>query len=105
MLQRFKNRLFCAILIARMPRKLLLLTAAIISLAAQGVIFAPASFPFISSTTQTILVFALLVVAITLYLFALKQYPSASRTDWIFPALQAVTVIGLFLLLNNSDSR
>ena len=105
MLQRFKKRLFCAILIARMSRKLFLLTAAIISLAAQGILFAPASFPFISSTTQAIVVPALFVGAIILYFFVLKQYPSGSRTDWIFPALQAVTVIGLFLLLNNSGSR
>src|SRR6266498_2050363 len=105
MLQRFKKRLFCAILIARMSRKLFLLTAAILSLAAQGILFTPASFPFISSTMQIILTPALFVLVIILYFIILKQYPSGSRTDWIFPALQAVTVIGLFLLLNNSGSR
>ncbi len=88
-----------------MSRKLFLLTAAIISLAAQGILFAPASVPFISSTTQTIVVPALFVGAIILYFFVLKQYSSRSRTDWIFPALQAVTVIGLFWLLHNSGSR
>ncbi len=85
-----------------MSRKLLLLIAAIVSLAAQTILFAAASFPFISSTTQTTLVPALFILVIILYFIVLNQYPGGLQTDWIFPALQAVTVIGLFLLLSSS---
>ena len=104
MSEQFKKRPFYAILMTRMSKKLFLIAAGLLSLAAQGIFFFSAQLGFGSSTARLVLSTSLLASAILLYSVALKNY-SGSRAGWGFPALQAVTIFGLFFLLNDSNSR
>jgi putative nucleotidyltransferase with HDIG domain len=88
-----------------MSRKTLLVAIGILSLGMQGILFTPARFTFIAGTTQTILIPALIALIIILDFIVLKRYPRGSRTDWVFPALQILTVLGVFFLLKDSASR
>jgi putative nucleotidyltransferase with HDIG domain len=92
-----------------MSRKSFLSAAGILSLAAQGVLFAPAGFEFILQSipgpTQTLLTLTLGAISFILYFITFKKYLSGSQVSWIFLAIQICTVIGVFFLLNDSASR
>ncbi len=88
-----------------MSRKFILIAIEIVSLAAQGILFAPARFIFLPDTVRSVLTLALFALVISLYFIILKRYRSESQTDWIFPTFHACTVIGLFLLLVDSAPR
>ena len=88
-----------------MRRRIFLMSAGILSLAAQAVLFATARFEFIPGAAQTLVIPILFALSIILYFIILRNYSSGSRTGWIFFAIQALTVISLFFLLYNSASR
>src|SRR5829696_3991099 len=92
-----------------MSRKSFLSAAGIVALAAQGLLFAPARFEFIlqsiPDTAQTFLILTLAAISFVLYFIAFKKYSIGSQVDWIFLAIQIGTVIGVFLLLDNSADR
>src|SRR5829696_1636080 len=88
-----------------MSRKLSLLVVGVVSLAAQGILFAPARLRFIPRAEQSILIPVLFILILASYFVILNRYPIRSRSDWIFPALQAWTVIGLFALLDGTEAR
>ena len=100
----FKKRPFYAILMTHMSNKPFLIAAGLLSLAAQGIFFFPSRFDLLSNSVEVILGFALFALAILAYMFALKR-ADRWQTFWGFPALQAVSVLGLFVLLDNSGSR
>lgn len=89
-----------------MSRKLLFVVAGIVSLTAQAIAFAPARFALLSdaSTASFPVIFSILLfaVAIVLFIIAIQNESSASRTDWILLAIQAFTFSGTFLLLDRS---
>ena len=87
-----------------MSKKLILIIAGLLSLAAQGIYFFPAQLALASNAERMILIALLFAFAILLYLIALKQ-SGGLQTEWSFPALQAVTILGIFFLLKNSASR
>src|SRR5215216_7212256 len=101
MIQQFKKRPFYAILIPRMPKKQILIAAGLVSLAAQGIFFFPAQLAFIYGTERMLLITVLFVFAVLLYFLALKQYDIPQR-DWVFPILQAITILGIFFLRDGS---
>lgn len=108
MLQPFKKIPFCAILLFHMSRRSLLIIGGILSLVAQGIMFAPARFAFLTGILSVpnpsffgILLFLLTAV----FFFLIIQYrPSGARTDWFVFAMQAVTVVGIFVLMDGFTS-
>src|SRR6266498_756996 len=91
--------------ITRMLRKSLLIAIGILLLSVQGMLFAPARLAFIPSAMQAILIPTLLILIIGLDFIVWKRYASGSRIEWIFPALQVLTILGVFFLLKDSASR
>lgn len=87
-----------------MSNRPFLIAAGLLSLAAQGIFFSPSWFVLFSSSARVIFCAALFGFALLLYVLALKR-SDGWRTIWGFPALQAVSVLGLFFLLDNSGSR
>lgn len=86
--------------------KIIISLAAILSLLAQGFIFAPAQLaPFIlhlpawGNLTYGVILFAGALIMFSAYLTKF-----GSNTNWTLLAIQALTVIGVNLLLNNSAS-
>lgn len=87
-----------------MSRKSFISAAGILSLTAQGLLFAPASPEFILQSIpdaiRSILILTLFTTSSILYLVSLRKYPVESRTDWIFPVIQICTAFGVFFLLD-----
>ena len=103
MFWQFKKRTFYAILITGMSKRPFLIVAGLLSLAAQGVFFSLTRFALLSGSMRMLLGTGLLALAILFYFLALKR-SDAWRTIWSYPVLQAVSVLGLFFLLDDSGS-
>ncbi len=92
-----------------MFRKWFLIAGGVASFVTQWILFAPSFFAFFPGTipafAQSILSILLSVTAVILFFVAIQTYPSGSRNDWVLFAIQAITVIGLLLLLDGSVSR
>src|SRR5258706_11525919 len=89
--------------------KILLCLAAILSLLAQGLVFAPARFTFIlqilpawGNLTFGTLIF---VVSLIIFILTLRLKNPGPTTDWILLAIHILTVIGTYLLLDFSASH
>lgn len=82
--------------------------AGILSLGAQVITFAPGRFASLSGTSSlpylSIFSLILFATATVVFVLAIQNDPSGSRTDWILLAVQAFTFLGTFLLLDGSAS-
>ena len=81
-----------------MLKKPILIMGAVVSVVAQGILFAPARFDFLAWQTRTLMISTLLVAAIFMYVANVKKYWPQSPTPWFFIIVQACVVLGLFLL-------
>lgn len=86
-----------------MPRKTYIIAAGILSLAAQGLLFAPSGLEFllkpIPDAVRILLGIILAAGSFVFYFITLKQYPMGSKTDWLFPVIQVCSVGGILFLL------
>src|SRR5436190_23977950 len=89
--------------------KIFLGFATILSLLAQGFVFAPLKFTFIlhhlpawGNLTFGALLF---VASLILFVFIIRLLKSVSITNWTLLAIQALTIIGIHFLLNSSASH
>jgi putative nucleotidyltransferase with HDIG domain len=87
-----------------MPRNFIPIIAGALSLTAQGLLFAPARFGFIPGAARIFFFLLFFATSAILYLIFIRNHSSRSRPDWIFPAIQVFTIVGLFYLLRTSGN-
>ncbi len=82
-----------------------LIIAAILSVAAQGIVFAPARLAFVLQRLQgwgNLTIGAILfTVSIILFAIVIRSIHFGSRVNWTLFAIQALTVMGIFLLMRD----
>ena len=82
----------------QMSRKLILALAAASSFVAQVLLFMPARLALIPGLVRVLSTCLFFAISIVLFLFFLRRFSRATRLDWIFPAIQACAILGLYLL-------
>ena len=81
-----------------MFRKLILTFAAAFSLIALGLLFLPAGLVFLPDTYQGLAAALFAAASILLDCFYISKFSQKLQLDWIFPAIQACILLGLFIL-------
>ena len=94
---------------SNLRNKIILVTASLLSILAQGLVFAPSKFEFIlrslppwGNITYGAIIY---ILSITGLVFIIKSLKINSYTNWVLIAIQPLTVIGLFILQNGFTSR
>jgi len=88
-----------------MFRKFILAIAAVFSLIAQVLLFLPAGFVFLPDNFQVSTAALVYTASILLFAFYIGKFSRRLQLDWIFLAIQACTILGLFLLGQSSPSE
>jgi putative nucleotidyltransferase with HDIG domain len=84
-----------------MSRKLILASAAALSLVTQVLLFLPARFAFIPDVYRDISAYLFFAASVIVFLFYLQNHSLFIRLDWIFPAIQALAIWGLYILFHD----
>jgi len=91
------------------PKKIFLILAAALSMLAQGILLAPAIFSFLLQRLPDWgnITFAaiLFVIAISMSVFGIRSLRSGSYTNWTLLAIQTLSIVGIFFLLDASAAR
>lgn len=104
---------FCAILTRIMRtsflNKSILMIAGILSLVAQGVLFAPQKTNFIlryfPAWGNTVIGSCLLILSVLVFILAIRSFASGWHAPGVLLAIQVISVIGIFYLLDGSASH
>ena len=83
-------------------RPLFVIIAGALSIAAQGLLFAPAGFTLFPEPAQALLIVLIFLTAGMLYIFPILKYSVSFGSVWSFPIIQASTILGLLALLESS---
>jgi len=90
-------------------KKIVLVVSGILSLVAQGLLFAPRLFQFIlqgiATSAQPIVAVVIFVVSIILIVVVLRTSQTGSRVHWTFLAIQVLSIPGIFFLMDGFAAR
>jgi putative nucleotidyltransferase with HDIG domain len=84
----------------KMSRKIILALAAAASLASQVLLFLPAGFAFLPILVASLLY----LISLILFFFYIRNFSRVVRLDWVFPVIQALTILGLVVLVRGFSS-
>jgi putative nucleotidyltransferase with HDIG domain len=88
-----------------MPRKFILALAAALSLGSQVLLFVPAGLITVPGLYLNFLASLFFAASILLFAYYIRQFSRTIRRDWVFPAILALTILGLYFLTRNLTSE